>query len=99
LNACTDHSIWVNKTGKRFISESRDTLKTFPEVSRQPGGTYWAIFDDDARKVFHVSGWSKEAIDARLFNDPHSSEVVKSASRIVVCPKPVGPEVLGPLSF
>ncbi|MBP7766624.1 MAG: FAD-dependent oxidoreductase [Syntrophaceae bacterium] len=82
LNAYTDHSIWVNKTGKRFMSESRDTRKTFPEVARQPGGTYWAIFDDDARKVFHVSGWSREAIEARLFNNPHSSEVVKSAPTI-----------------
>lgn len=82
LNAYTDHSIWVNKTGKRFMSESRDTRKTFPEVVRQPGGTYWAIFDDDARKVFHVSGWSREAIETRLFNNPQSSEVVKSAPTI-----------------
>ena len=59
------------------MSESRDTRKTFPEVARQPGGTYWAIFDDDARKVFHVSGWSREAIEARLFNNPHSSERIR----------------------
>jgi succinate dehydrogenase/fumarate reductase flavoprotein subunit len=36
LNAYTDHSIWVNKTGKRFMSESRDTRKTFPQVAASP---------------------------------------------------------------
>jgi flavocytochrome c len=82
LNAYTDHSIWVNKTGRRFMSESRDTRKTFPEVVRQPGGTYWAIFDDDARKGFHVSGWNEEAIETKLFDNPQASEVVKSAPTI-----------------
>lgn len=82
LNAYTDHSIWVNKTGKRFMNESRDTRKTFPEVVRQPGGTYWAIFDNEARKVFHVSGWSRQLVESELFNNPQYSEVVKSAMTI-----------------
>lgn len=82
LNAYTDRSIWVNKTGKRFMNESRDTKKTFPEVVRQPGSAYWAIFDDEARQIFHVSGWSREAIESRLFNNPDSAEFVKSAPTI-----------------
>lgn len=82
LNAYSDESIWVNKTGKRFMSESRDTSKTFPAVVRQPGGTYFAIFDDEARKVFHVSGWSSKSVETILFNSTQYSDVVKSAMTI-----------------
>jgi len=82
LNAYSDESIWVNKTGKRFMSESRDTSKTFPAVVRQPGGTYFAIFDDEARKVFHVSGWSSKSVDSILFGGSQYSDVVKSAMTI-----------------
>ena len=82
LNAYCDMSIWVNKTGKRFMKESRDTRKTFPEVVRQPGGSYWAIFDSAARKDFHVSGWTREAIESQLFNNPQRLDFVKSAMTI-----------------
>lgn len=82
MNAYSDKSIWVNKTGRRFMSESRDTRLTFPEVVRQPGGTYWAIFDSDARNVFHVSGFSSQKIASGIFNNPEMSAYVKSGLTI-----------------
>jgi len=56
LNAFSQQSIWVNKAGRRFVNESQDMKTTFPAVLRQPGSTYWAIFDSAARGTFFVSG-------------------------------------------
>lgn len=42
------------KTGN--VSFSWNTKAAFPTVLRQPGSTYWAIFDSAARGTFFVSG-------------------------------------------
>jgi len=82
LNAFSQQSIWVNKAGRRFVNESQDTKVTFPELIKQPGGTYWAVFDSTARKNFFVSGWSRESIEEGLFNNQQTNQFVKSASTI-----------------
>ena len=82
LNAFSQQSIWVNKAGRRFVNESQDTKVTFPELIKQPGGTYWAVFDSAARNSFFVSGWSRESIEEGLFNNQQSRQFVKSAPTI-----------------
>lgn len=82
LNAFSQQSIWVNKAGRRFVNESQDTKVTFPELIKQPGGTYWAIFDSVARNSFFVSGWSRESIEEGLFNNQQSGQFVKTAPTI-----------------
>ncbi|WP_224981675.1 FAD-dependent oxidoreductase [Geomonas agri] len=82
LNAFSQQSIWVNRAGRRFVNESQDTKTTFPELMKQPGGTYWAVFDSAARSSFFISGWSRESIEEGLFNNPQSSQFVKSAPTI-----------------
>lgn len=81
LNAFSQQSIWVNRAGRRFVNESNDTKVTFPELLKQPGDTYWAVFDSTARKNFFVSGWSRESIEEGLFNN-QTNQFVKSASTI-----------------
>jgi len=82
LNAFSQQSIWVNKTGRRFVTESQDTKTTFPAVLRQPGGTYWAIFDSAARGNFFVSGWNRQKIESRIFDNPGMKPFVKSAPTV-----------------
>jgi predicted oxidoreductase len=82
LNSFSQQSIWVNKAGRRFVNESQDTKTTFPAVLRQPGNTYWAIFDSTARGAFFVSGWDSEKIESRIFNDPVMKPFVKSAPTV-----------------
>jgi flavocytochrome c len=82
LNAFSQQSIWVNKAGKRFVNESQHTQTTFPEVLKQPGGTYWAIFDSTARGTFFVSGWNRQKIESRIFSNPGMIPFVKSAPTV-----------------
>lgn len=82
LNAFSQQSIWVNKAGRRFVNESQDTKVTFPELIKQPGGTYWAVFDSTARKNFFVSGWSRESIEEGLFHNKQNNQFVKTAPTI-----------------
>jgi flavocytochrome c len=79
LNAFSQQSIWINKDGRRFVNESQDTKSTFPVVVRQPGATYWAIFDSAARGTFFVSGWNRAKIEGSIFVNPMMKPFVKSA--------------------
>jgi predicted oxidoreductase len=82
LNAFSQQSIWVNKAGRRFVSESQDTRTIFPKVLRQPGNTYWAIFDSMARGTFFVSGWDRRTIENKIFDNPVMKPFVKSAPTV-----------------
>jgi len=82
LNAFSQRSIWVNKAGRRFVHESQDTKASFPTVLRQPGSMYWAIFDSAARGAFFVSGWNRERIEDRIFDNPVMKPYVKSATTV-----------------
>jgi predicted oxidoreductase len=82
LNAFSQQSIWVNKEGRRFVSESQNTKATFQEVLRQPGSTYWSIFDSLARGTFFVSGWDPQMIENKIFDNPVMRLFVKSAPTV-----------------
>lgn len=82
LNAFNQQSIWINKAGRRFVNESQDTKTTFPAVIRQPGSTYWAIFDSAARGTFFISGWNSQKIEDRIFGNPVMKTFVKSAPTV-----------------
>jgi uncharacterized protein len=82
LNAFSQQSIWVNGAGRRFVRESQDMKTTFPAVLRQPGSTYWAIFDSAARGTFFVSGWNRQKIESRIFDNPGMKPFVKSAPTV-----------------
>ncbi|MBN2439541.1 MAG: FAD-dependent oxidoreductase [Deltaproteobacteria bacterium] len=79
LNGFCQQSIWVNRSGRRFVNESQDTKATFSEVLKQPGGTYWAIFDHAARGTFFISGWRRESVESEIFDNPRKPHFVKSS--------------------
>jgi uncharacterized protein len=86
LNVRTADAIWVNAGGRRFVNEYQGrayaTKFTFPAVARQPGATFWAVFDHDNRANFYVAGtdWADKAQVDRWILDNRS--VVKSAPTI-----------------
>jgi uncharacterized protein len=96
INAYNDFSIWVNKTGRRFMRESRDTRVTFPEVLKQPGSTYWTIFDSASREHLHISGWTRPIIEKGFFENPQMKRYLKSADTISDLARAAGlpPDVL-----
>jgi flavocytochrome c len=82
LNAHNTHSIWVNAQGRRFVNELASDKFTFPVLVGQRPATYWAIFDEAAKKEFWVSGsdWGDFArIEREIFARP---ELVKTATTI-----------------
>lgn len=79
LNASNAASIWVNAAGRRFVNEALSDKFRLPALLRQPGASYWAIFDEAAKREFWVSGsdWGEFATVERLiFDDP---KLVKQA--------------------
>jgi hypothetical protein len=58
-SACNFNSIWVNAEGKRFTQEFGDPKIAFSALLRQPGATYWSVFDESGRRGFSVTlaGW------------------------------------------
>lgn len=68
LNARPYGSIWVNATGRRFAAEFEDPAGELPVLLRQPGATFWAIFDEGTKRGFLVSGsdWDSFAQIQRL---------------------------------
>lgn len=56
LNARPYGSIWVNATGRRFAAEFEDPDGELPVLLRQPGSTFWAVFDEGTKRGFLVSG-------------------------------------------
>lgn len=79
LNAGNRDSIWVNRDGRRFVDESTPPEIALATVVRQPGSTYWAVFDAISRRSFRVSGsdWiSFERIEQLILRNP---DLVKMA--------------------
>lgn len=79
LNASNIHAIWVNAQARRFVNEAASGKFTFPMLLRQQPATYWAIFDESAKKDFWISGsdWGDFGrIEREIFARP---ELVKTA--------------------
>jgi uncharacterized protein len=82
LNAYAMDSVWVNAEGKRFMAERSSTKFGMPLVLKQPGSTYWSVFDEAAKKSFWVAGsdWGDfSVIDRVIFGDKN---LVKSAATL-----------------
>ena len=59
LAAFNLNGIWINQEGKRFTQEFGDP-KTGPAwLLRQPGDSYWTVFDQNGRNGFSIplAGW------------------------------------------
>ena len=59
LAAFNFNSIWVNAEGKRFTQEFGDPKTGVSTLLRQPGATYWSVFDESGKRGFSVTlaGW------------------------------------------
>jgi uncharacterized protein len=68
LSARNTGALWVNAHGHRFVNELLSSKLSLPEVLRQPGGTYWAIFDEPLKPFLQVSGtdWRDRTTVERL---------------------------------
>lgn len=82
----TRDAIWVNANAQRFVNEMVGSAfgakVTFPVVLRQPGATFWAILDDEARKRVAITGtdWGDFAVIQRLVFD--NRDLVKRGESI-----------------
>lgn len=73
LNARPYGSIWVNATARRFAAEFENPDEELPVALRQPGSTFWAVFDEGTKRGFLVSGsdWGAyEQIERLILANP-----------------------------
>ena len=82
LQARSTGSMWVNAEGKRFVNELASPKISFPAMLKQRGATYWAIFDEQTKPFFWVSGtdWGDFGTIQRLIFD--NRELVQTAPSI-----------------
>jgi hypothetical protein len=43
-------AIWVNQRGDRFVDEVSSAKFQVGNISRQPAGRYWAVFDAPGKR-------------------------------------------------
>jgi predicted oxidoreductase len=89
LNVLSDHAVWVNVEGERFVNECASAKDALPALLRQPTGSYWAILDSKVRDSLIVSGsgWTQDKIDTLIFGNP---DLVKEASTVAELAKDAG---------
>jgi len=90
LNAHNSDAVWVNAQAKRFVNERGGTKVTFPALVKQMPATYWAIFDEKAKRSFSISGsdWGDFSTIERVIYD--NEDLVKSAGSIEALAELVG---------
>ena len=54
IGAGNEHAVWVNTNGDRFVNPLDYDKEVYRAVAAQPGGTYWAVFDQGSRETFRV---------------------------------------------
>jgi uncharacterized protein len=82
LNVKNMSAIWVNAQGRRFTCEYDSPKKNFPMLVAQKPATYWAVFDENSKRNFFVSGshWADfNQIEKEILNNP---DLVKTSSTI-----------------
>jgi succinate dehydrogenase/fumarate reductase flavoprotein subunit len=59
LAAFNFSGIWVNQNGNRFTQEFGDPKTTLAALLRQPGASYWTVFDEKGKGGFSITlaGW------------------------------------------
>lgn len=62
------NGIWVNQGGKRFTQEFGDPKTTLASLLRQPGASYWTVFDESGKSGFAITlaGWDNFRDVARI---------------------------------
>jgi predicted oxidoreductase len=86
VNVRTGDAIWVNADAQRFVNEmvgsAYGSKVTLPAVLREPGATFWAILDDEARRRVAIAGtdWGDFAVIQRLVFD--NRDLVKRGESI-----------------
>jgi len=82
LSADNRNSIWVNAQGERFVNEQQSSRYLFPAVVEQRPSTYWAIFDEDGKGAFLISGsgWNDPVrVETEILDN---AELTKAATSI-----------------
>lgn len=82
LNARAYDSLWVNVNGRRFCAEFEDPEDELSALLRQPQATYWAVFDEETKRGFMVSGsdWGAfERIERLILANP---AITRTASTV-----------------
>ncbi len=82
LQARSTGSMWVNAEGKRFVNELANPKISLSAMLKQRGATYWAIFDEQTKPFFWVSGtdWGDFRTIQRLIFD--NRQLVRTAQSI-----------------
>jgi uncharacterized protein len=74
-------AIWVNRNGERFTDEIASARLQMADISRQPDGRYWAVFDD-AGKASAVTAGTDWADRSRVERMIFGNQLVVSASSV-----------------
>lgn len=71
LAAFNFSGIWVNQQGQRFTQEFGDPKISLASLLRQPGGSYWTVFDEKGKSGFTVTlaGWDNFQDVAKIAYD------------------------------
>lgn len=87
LNARPYGSLWVNATGRRFCAEFEQPDEALAVLLRQPQATYWAIFDEESKRGFLVSGsdWGSFAqIEQSVLRNPGLTKAAGTLAELAV---------------
>ena len=82
-------AIWVNQRGDRFVDEVSSAKFQVRDISRQPAGRYWALFDAPGKTSAVTAGtdWADPARVERLIL---GSPLVTSASTLPDLARAIG---------
>ena len=82
-------AIWVNQRGDRFVDEVSSAKFQVRDISRQPAGRYWALFDAPGKTSAVTAGtdWADPArVERLIFGSP----LVTSASTLPNLARAIG---------
>ena len=82
-------AIWVNQRGERFVDEVSSAKFQMRDISRQPRGRYWALFDAPGKASTVTAGtdWADPArVERLIFGSP----LVTSASALPDLARAIG---------
>ena len=76
--AVESYSVWLNSNGERFIDEdSRVSSETANALSRQPGSSCYAIYDDETKRFFMEEGLYKGVEVGSMFKMTELDDYLK----------------------
>jgi succinate dehydrogenase/fumarate reductase flavoprotein subunit len=89
LEVVQPRAIWLNRDGIRFVDETAAPHAALAAALRQPGGTFWAIFDADGAGAFGIAepGWTPGRVAREILGRP---SLVARADGLVALARTVG---------